>query len=69
VEMEAGKALAIKFPTMGEPHPEGFRTVFFALNGQPREVNIRNKSLELKVAARPKADPPSRARSAHPFRV
>jgi pyruvate carboxylase len=57
VELEPGKALVIKFLTVGEPHPEGFRTVFFELNGQPREVNIRDKSLEVKVAARPKADP------------
>jgi pyruvate carboxylase len=57
VELEPGKALVIKFLTVGEPHPEGFRTVFFELNGQPREVNIRDKSLEVKVAAVPKADP------------
>jgi pyruvate carboxylase len=57
VELEPGKALVIKFLTVGEPRPEGFRTVFFELNGQPREVNIRDASLEVKVAARPKADP------------
>jgi pyruvate carboxylase len=57
VELEPGKALVIKFLTVGEPHPEGSRTVFFELNGQPREVNIRDKSLEVKVAAVPKADP------------
>ncbi len=56
VELEPGKALVIKFLTVGEPHPEGFRTVFFELNGQPREVNIRDKSLEVKVASAPKAD-------------
>jgi len=57
VELEPGKTLAIKFLTVGEPHPDGSRTVFFELNGQPREVNIRDKSLEVKVAAAPKADP------------
>jgi pyruvate carboxylase len=57
VELEPGKALVIKFLTVGDPHPDGFRTVFFELNGQPREVNIRDKSLEVKVAAAPKADP------------
>ena len=57
VELEPGKTLAIKFLTVGEPHPDGFRTVFFELNGQPREVNVRDKSLEVKVAAQPKADP------------
>jgi len=57
VELEAGKALVIKFLTVGEPRPEGYRTVFFELNGQPREVNIRDKSLDVKVAAAQKADP------------
>ena len=57
VELEPGKALVIKFLTVGEPHPDGLRTVFFELNGQPREVNIRDKSLEVKVATAIKADP------------
>ena len=57
VELEAGKALVIKFLTVGEPHPDGTRTVFFELNGQPREVTIRDRKLEVKEPARPKADP------------
>jgi pyruvate carboxylase len=56
VELEPGKALVIKFLTVGEPHPEGFRTVFFELNGQPREVDIRDQSLQAKAETRPKAD-------------
>ena len=42
---------------MGEPHPEGLRTAFFELNGDRCEVMTRDKSLEAKVAAAPKADP------------
>jgi pyruvate carboxylase len=57
VELEPGKALVVKFLTVGEPHPDGHRTVFFELNGQPREVNIRDRQLEVRVEARPKADP------------
>ena len=38
VELEPGKTLVVKFLTVGEPHPDGTRTVFFELNGQPREV-------------------------------
>jgi len=57
VELEPGKALAVKFQALGEPHPDGTRTVFFELNGQPREVTIRDRRLEVKIAARPKADP------------
>ncbi|MBS1854418.1 MAG: pyruvate carboxylase [Acidobacteria bacterium] len=57
VELEPGKALAIKFLTVGEPHPDGTRTVFFELNGQPREVSVRDRSLEVTEAPKPKADP------------
>jgi pyruvate carboxylase len=57
VEIEPGKALAIKFLTVGEPHPDGTRVVFFELNGQPREVTVRDRSLEVKEVAKPKADP------------
>jgi pyruvate carboxylase len=56
-ELEPGKTLAIKFQTVGEPHPDGTRTVFFELNGQPREINVRNRKLEVKEASKPKADP------------
>ena len=57
VELEPGKALVIKFLTIGEPHPDGTRTVFFELNGQPREVTIRDRKLQVTEQAKPKADP------------
>src|SRR2546425_854184 len=57
VDIEPGKRLVIKFLTMGEPHPDGRRTVFFELNGQPREVMVRDRSLKAAAAERPKADP------------
>ena len=56
VELEPGKTLAIKFQTVGDPHPDGTRTVFFELNGQPREVSIRDR-WEVKQPTRVKADP------------
>jgi pyruvate carboxylase len=56
VELEPGKTLYVKFLTISEAHPDGTRTVFFELNGQPREVTIRDKSLEAKRDERPKAD-------------
>jgi pyruvate carboxylase len=57
VELEAGKSLVIKFLTVGEPHPDGTRTVFFELNGQPREVTIRDRKLDVKEQPKVKADP------------
>lgn len=57
VEIEAGKTLIIKFMTASDPHPDGTRTLFFDLNGQPREVKVRDKSLRVVERAHPKADP------------
>ena len=57
VELEPGKVLIIKYLTTSDPHPDGTRTVFFELNGQPREVNVRDASRKAEVPARAKADP------------
>jgi pyruvate carboxylase len=57
LDIEPGKTLIVKFLTVGDSRPDGYRTVFFELNGQPREVNIRDKSLRAAEAQRAKADP------------
>ena len=57
VELEPGKVLIIKYLTTSDPHPDGTRTVFFELNGQPREVNVRDASRKAAVPQRAKADP------------
>lgn len=56
VEIEPGKRLIIKLLTVSDPHPDGKRTVFFELNGQPREVTVDDRSLASSVATRVKAD-------------
>jgi pyruvate carboxylase len=55
LDIEPGKTLLIRLLTVGEPHADGTRTVFFELNGQPRSVTVADKSLEAKVQRRPKA--------------
>ena len=57
VDLEPGKTLIIKFLTVSEPHAGGTRTVFFELNGQPREVTVQDRSLQTSAAVRVKADP------------
>ncbi len=57
VEIEPGKTLVVKFLTVGEAHPDGLRTVFFELNGQPREIMVRDKSLRAAEPAHPKVNP------------
>jgi pyruvate carboxylase len=56
IEIERGKTLILKFLTVGDPHPDGNRQVFFELNGQPREVLVLDRSLAKQVEKRPKAD-------------
>jgi pyruvate carboxylase len=56
IEIEAGKTLIVKYLTASEPHPDGTRTLYFELNGQPREVNVRDKALRVVERAHPKAD-------------
>jgi pyruvate carboxylase len=57
IDIERGKTLILKFLAVGDPHEDGSRTVFFELNGQPREVVVTDRSLAGKVAAHPKAEP------------
>jgi pyruvate carboxylase len=57
IDIEQGKTLILKFLAVGEAHADGSRTVFFELNGQPREVVVIDRSLGGKAAAHPKAEP------------
>ncbi len=57
VEIEAGKTLIIRYLTTGEAREDGLRTVFFELNGQPREVNVPDRYREATLHRHPKADP------------
>jgi pyruvate carboxylase len=57
IDIEPGKTLAIRYLTIGEPDADGMVTVFFELNGQPREVKVPDRKLGPSKAQRPKADP------------
>jgi pyruvate carboxylase len=57
VEIEPGKTLIVKLLAVGEPHADGNRTVFFELNGQPREVEVIDRSLASSVRETLMADP------------
>jgi pyruvate carboxylase len=56
ISIEAGKTLVVRFLAIGEPHPDGTRTLFFELNGQPREIKVRDRALRIVAPAHPKAD-------------
>jgi pyruvate carboxylase len=57
IEIERGKTLIVRYFTTGATHSDGTRTVFFELNGQAREVNVVDRSVEGVVARNSKADP------------
>lgn len=56
VDIEPGKTLIIKYLATGNAHPDGKRTVFFELNGQPREISVLDHSLDGDIVEAVKAD-------------
>ena len=67
IEIEPGKTLFLRFLTIGDPRPDGSRTVFFELNGQPREVVVSDKALADKAPKRVKAEPGDTSQSGSPM--
>lgn len=57
VTIEKGKTLIIKLNQVGEPNSEGYRVVYFELNGQGREVIVKDASITSTKAIRKKAEP------------
>jgi pyruvate carboxylase len=58
IEIDPGKILIIKLISIGEADASGRRTLFYELNGMPRESSVMDKSLKsTSKAARAKGDP------------
>jgi pyruvate carboxylase len=56
VEIEKGKTLIVKLVSISNAHEDGTRIVYFELNGQPREIFIKDRSVKTTSVARPKVD-------------
>ena len=56
VEIETGKTLIVKLISIGQPQGDGTRIVYFELNGQAREVVIKDESIKASVTMKPKAN-------------
>jgi pyruvate carboxylase len=67
IDIEPGKTLIIKLIALGETNEEGFKTVFFELNGQPRNAKIPDRARGSTIVARPKADPDNAGHVAAPM--
>ncbi|MGG0790097.1 MULTISPECIES: pyruvate carboxylase [Bacillaceae] len=57
VEIEKGKTLIVKLVSIGQPLADGTRVVYFELNGQSREVIIKDENIKSSVVSKMKADP------------
>lgn len=56
VDIDKGKTLVIRCLGVSDADQEGYRRVFFELNGQPRQVKVLDTHLAAPAAERPKAD-------------
>ncbi|MGO3733305.1 MAG: pyruvate carboxylase [Vagococcus sp.] len=57
VKIEKGKTLIITLDEIGEPNAEGNRVLFFDLNGQRREVSVKDTNIISQVMMKEKAEP------------
>ncbi len=67
VDLEPGKRLFITLVAVSEPDERGERTVFFELNGQPRNIEVRDRKLAPEDAGHRKADPVNRSQVGAPL--
>lgn len=56
ISIQKGKTLIIKLNQIGDPDSEGNRVLYFELNGQGRQVEIKDKSITNTKAVRKKAE-------------
>ena len=56
IEIAPGKTIIVKLLSLGNPTSEGYRTVFFKVNGQTRFIEVLDKSLNIVVEVNTKAD-------------
>ncbi|WP_088067781.1 pyruvate carboxylase [Gottfriedia luciferensis] len=56
VEIERGKTLIVKLVSIGQAQPDATRVIYFELNGQPREIVIKDYSIKSTVVQKRKGD-------------
>jgi pyruvate carboxylase len=56
IELDKGKILLIELISIGELHDDGMVTVFFKVNGQTRNVEIKDNSIKVDKVVHAKVD-------------
>ncbi len=57
IDIAHGKSIVVKLLSVGPPDEEGMRTIFFKVNGQTRNTQILDKSLNIEKITNQKANP------------
>ena len=66
VEIEEGKDLIITLINISDPDDSGVRTITFMFNGAEREIQVQDKSVDMKSVTSRKADPDKAGESVQP---
>ncbi|MCB2379130.1 pyruvate carboxylase [Hymenobacter sp. BT635] len=56
IDIARGKSVIVKLRSVGEVNDDGCRTVFFSFNGQTRNLEVRDRSVEVKTVRNQKID-------------
>lgn len=56
IEIDTGKRLIIKLETISEPDENGYRTIYYVMNGQARRISIKDENIQTNTNLKPKAD-------------
>ena len=56
IEIGPGKSIIVKLLSIGPPNEDGVRTVFFKINGQTRNIDVVDRSLDIEKVENPKAE-------------
>ncbi|GAA1409963.1 pyruvate carboxylase [Glutamicibacter uratoxydans] len=67
ISLGTGVRLLVKLVSVSEPDEKGMRSVVVTLNGQSRQVKVRDESVESTIKTAPKADPNNTGHVAAPF--
>jgi pyruvate carboxylase len=57
IDIEAGKTLIVKLNAVGRVREDGTRNIYFELNGEGRQVSIKDLSAVTEIVSHAKADP------------
>ncbi|ARS35411.1 pyruvate carboxylase [Pontibacter actiniarum] len=56
IDIARGKSIVVKYQSVGHVNEDGMRTVFFKLNGQSRNIDVRDRSVKVERVEHQKVD-------------